>query len=898
MDPNKSQPIKDINIPKLNNNKNYDNYENKITKNNLFQEENINIGDNLNNPYTAERNFKEDISEKSKSEVSEIKSRKTKKENVNNRNDNSNIQNNRYDNNYNQYNQNSQNNQINQNNQNNQNNQSQDNTFNNTNNFFNQTNTNIPLVSYNSNFDKNNTTNNNMNSTNLNNFEINNMNKTINNNNMNNNTHLNREYYNTDLGNFPQIQYNNNIFGNKMQTNDLNPNLNLNTQNPLLMPQMITNMKNNIPQNFNDNSNNINNFNQEFETNSKNFMNYSNLQQPGYENILFDPATRDISRREKAELMSKGILSLQIKEISLSLLNYTFENELKDPNKSNNFQISFLAFKPLDNINDYNSIANKIHFKFDFWDFETFVTKSAIINKPSEDIIPSNIPLVITKEGVSPSAKIEEKEMKIQIDYDPSIDSKIDFKDFINYLLTKNLFVEVFDSEKLNQIGHLKIPLKDFLRQGKLTIFQTKEYDLFDYNFVHKGTMQVLIKSIGSRCNKTFDYNENDCKVMSTKDRFNNTNKKKKVKTTQLKLDKLSEINKENLTKVIMQREENKDINEILKNNNNNDIEKQEVLLKGLKLNLDPETQKRLRALKYTSKGQNEGGNPLSVLKLNKLEELKTKQIKENDFIKSMTFINKLRENNKKDIIEKTVEENNKNKVTIDLIAGQNHYFNFVITNLENYEELCQIIITKQSNTNFINEKEKENNSTEKEKIVNLINNPEEWKSIVEENKLIKTEDYNLISAQNFLIIRPMESIPLLLKIRSFDLNLKDETYAVWVNKKDGQPLYNLYINIRRVFPIVDHYYRYYLPENKISNVKFPNPFKFEKNKIQKFLENYYCTDNSINMQIDTLTNEIYFKFRTNAEYGESSFYLYIYLDEKKNNLHGTWKFDIFSVHR
>ena len=62
--------------------------------------------------------------------------------------------------------------------------------------------------------------------------------------------------------------------------------------------------------------------------------------------------TRDISRREKADLISKGILNMQITEQSLSLLNYTFENELKDEKKSNNFIISFLAFKPLPDIKE------------------------------------------------------------------------------------------------------------------------------------------------------------------------------------------------------------------------------------------------------------------------------------------------------------------------------------------------------------------------------------------------------------------------------------------------------------------------------------------------------------------------------------------------------------------
>jgi len=697
------------------------------------------------------------------------------------------------------------------------------------------------------------------------------------------------------------INTNNNSINNKFYNTENLQNLNHNNIQGLSANQFYDPNKNfytadnfglNVPplNHFNNTMNNMNHFNNSMNNN------------PTDSNLYFDNQTRDISRREKAELMSKGILNMQIVEKSLSLLNYTFENEIKDNKKANNFIISFLAFKPLPDIKDYNSLPNKIHFKFDFWDFDTFITKSAVINKPSTEIIPSNTPVVITREGIPITAKIEDKEMKIQIDYDPSVDHKLDFKEFINYLLTKNLLIEIYDSEKLNQIGNFKIPLRDFLRQGKPSIFHTKEYDIFDYNFIIKGSIQVLIKSVGYNCSKSFEYDPHHLKVINTKDKFSNTNRKKKVKTSQIKLDKLSEINKENFAKAIIEKEENSSANNLL-NNNKHSIENQEVLIKGLKLNLDPETQKRLRALKYSSK-PTDGENINSILKLNKLEELKTKQIKENEFIKSLTYVNKLKEQNKKDIIEKTIQENNKNVVSLDLIAGQNHYFNFIINNMENLDELVQVVITHQNkplegekvDKNFIPEDNNEKLNTEN--VVSLVIDPEEWRNYVETNKLYKPDDYSIISPQNFLIMRPRESVPLLLKIKSFDLNLKNATYVIWVYKKEGQPLYNLYLNIRRVFPILDHSYIYYLPENRFSNVKFPNPFKYDKNKIQKFIDFYYCTDTHVSIQLDSVTNEFYFKFKTNAEYSQSNFYLYIFMDEKKSQLYGTWKFDIFSVHR
>ncbi len=752
--------------------------------------------------------------------------------------------------------------------------------------------------------------------------------------NMNNSSYYNNRYENnqnnqSQMSNFqnnPSFQNTFPIENTISKTNQLNTqNINNNFYNTENLQHMNPNLNQTQPfstnqfydynnkQFYNTAANNFDtyqmhpNINRNLYNNTNTNTSYLNQFYHTDPNLHIDNQTRDISRREKAELMSNGILNMQIVEKSLSLLNYTFDSEIKDEKKANNFIISFLAFKPLPNIKDYKTIPSKIHFKFDFWDFDTFITKSAVINKPTADIIPSTTPLVITKEGIPMTANIEDKEMKVQIDFDPSIGNRMDFKDFIDYLLTKNLFVEIYDSEKLNQIGHVKIPLKDFLRQGKMSIFHTKEYDIFDYNFIIKGSIQVLIKSVGYNCTKNFKYDPHYLKVLNIKDKYSNTNKKKIVKTNQIKLDKLSEINKENLAKAIIEKAENQQANSLLSNKNQS-LENQEVLIKGLKLNLDPETQKRLRALKYSSKPTSQGNDLNSILKLNKLEELKNKQIKENDFIKSLTYVNKIKEINKKDIIKKTLEENNKNTISIDLIAGQNHYFNFIIQNMEDWEELVQIVISKQDkihegdylDKNFIKEnKEKiDKEKIEIENVVNLVIDPEEWRKYVETNKLHRPDDYNIISPQSFLIMRPRESIPLLLKIKSFDLNLKDETFVVWVFKKEGQPLFNLNLNIRRVFPILDHTYIYYLPESKISSIKFPNPFKYDKVKIQKFLEYYYCTDSHISIQLDSVTNEFFFKFKTNAEYSQSSFYLYIFMDEKKSLLYGTWKFDIFAVHK
>lgn len=129
--------------------------------------------------------------------------------------------------------------------------------------------------------------------------------------------------------------------------------------------------------------------------------------------------------------------------------------------------------------------------------------------------------------------------MKIQINFDPSDDPFTDYKDFISYMLNKQLFIEVFDADKLFFLGYVKVPLKDLLRQGKPSIYHTKEYEIYDEKFIVKGALQILIKSVGFSTMKSWMYDPTALKVINTKDRFNTANKKKKVRVKALDMEKV-----------------------------------------------------------------------------------------------------------------------------------------------------------------------------------------------------------------------------------------------------------------------------------------------------------------------------------------------------------------------
>jgi hypothetical protein len=122
------------------------------------------------------------------------------------------------------------------------------------------------------------------------------------------------------------------------------------------------------------------------------------------------------------------------------------------------------------NLESFNNIPNRIFFKFSFWDFEEFITAPAIITKPSElkaSYLSSPPALFIFKEKNEEQNIQLNEEMKISISYDPSIEDYIEYKSFLNYLLNRFLFIQIFDDEKQMPYGYFQIPLDNFVRCEK-----------------------------------------------------------------------------------------------------------------------------------------------------------------------------------------------------------------------------------------------------------------------------------------------------------------------------------------------------------------------------------------------------------------------------------------------
>ena len=264
-----------------------------------------------------------------------------------------------------------------------------------------------------------------------------------------------------------------------------------------------------------------------------------------------------------------------------------------------------------------------------------------------------------------------------------------------------------------------------------------------------------------------------------------------------------------------------------------------------------------------------------------KLNELKQKQANDEQFIDTLKACEQYRDFNRAEILSKVSQDNHKNVYNISLILGQPIYFNYSVFNDSSIEELCHISIEKINN-------KKDNKRTNK--IVQVLSTPLEWRAIVEKEKLKRPNNYEVISDQLDMIIKPGETIPLVIKLLSFIENREEENYSVSINKKNGQPLFFLLIKIKQVFPIYDHVFHYNCPlDNTTQKIIMKNPFS--PTKTERMLNNVVISDNSIALALDEDTHN--FNFTITQDDYQNDFVIFFYSDKERTNLYLTWKVEI-----
>ena len=707
---------------------------------------------------------------------------------------------------------------------------------------------------------------------------------------------------------------------------------------------------------------------------------------------------RNINKDDIASLMSQGVLHLpdeerenniqknteieyELAKKKLISLNYIYNEYLSHDNFGDIFTITFVSFKPKKNIESLNNIPNKIYFKFSFWEIEEIFTEPGIIIKPSElksTYLSPSPSFFIYKINTDDENNQSDKEMKITITNDPSINNYIDYKNFLNYLLFRELFIEIFDYDKQMPYGYFKIPLINFIREKKKTNLGNFSFNIYDnYNYEQKGTIELVLKSNEIKTIKKFNLKEESdkfnnfystnqfisCRGYEIKENpnvsYNDNNitrmkRKKLVCVAPMNCGKLTQLEKELYSQKFLEFKNKNNNTGVIKDDKNGESIQNTMNNKATGSFLDQNLEKRIRVLRFLDTHHDNGKtitlnsnikeNDLSYLKEDLMKANTQNYREEKNYYETLNYTNYIKNINKETLIEKTIGENNKNILTIALIQGEPHYFNFILSNETSHKELYHIIISKNDEKES-KEEEEENekqhpfysdaNKNDKSRkytdnIVNLVTDSKEYKYITKLKglEMPNGQDYNYISKDGNITIEPHHSIPLLFKCLSYkSLNEYDDNnqskYSIFIYNENNIPQYFLNVNIIKVFPIIDFEFYFNIEEKKLNQIQFPNPFKNNSANPRELLKTYHYINSidknsDINIKLDPLTNDLFFNFNnlTNLadnqinlnsnetqnsyqnNYNDSSLnnnqrLLFLYKDIYKTQLEATYRFFI-----
>ena len=399
--------------------------------------------------------------------------------------------------------------------------------------------------------------------------------------------------------------------------------------------------------------------------------------------IVYEKRQKDISLRDRADLISKGILELDVEEPNEKIVEFTLDKEIKGGELASLITFQFLAFKPSKTTKNLNEIPDKLQFYFDFFNSQDIVSPVCIVNKPDSDLKYYNNLLSLKKEGSEFSADDEDRKVTNIIKYDPSVQTSIDFRDFISYLLTKKMPIKVMDVDKNFCIGFIKVPLKDLIRQGKHQTFQTKEYEIYDNKFNMKGYVQLLLKNEGLNTLKNFEYNPQALRYVDSKIGYNYVTKKKKVVAKPINMSKISQEEKERMGEILLKKRPN----DMLYNSQMNQYRQ---------MRMEPEVEKKVRVLRYFNT-KDDISKKMNIEE-EKLNEIRQRKLNDERYFQQLQMAEQLRDAERINVISKVTQENHQNKLEISLISGQPHYFNYIITNPSSREETFHVIVSKISN--------------------------------------------------------------------------------------------------------------------------------------------------------------------------------------------------------
>ncbi|XP_067124554.1 nephrocystin-4-like isoform X2 [Centruroides vittatus] len=581
-----------------------------------------------------------------------------------------------------------------------------------------------------------------------------------------------------------------------------------------------------------------------------------------------------------------------------SLNSTDFEKEIQDPYICNDIILQFLAYSC--HLDSKRFFPHVLFFTFQFYRFPPVQTERLLLE--NQDNINYNKPYILYcfKSGGNKKAPIPGYHVRYHID--PAYLTPGERKEFLNYIYSHWLHIDVWDGNSLLYVGTASLQLRCLCRQGKEAVQSMLELDIWQENYVDEcanrvnnekklqGNLYLRIANIGSPSSIT-------------------------------SLKKIHDLSSTNLPPIVIPQPVNKheykaclvtkarpvvELNQEISSflvSHFDDLYLENVI------GLSEEKRRKLARMEAVRKAIEENGN---VCKMNK-QKIFT------DRVKDFHTIDAYRENQKHENILSILQKSITVETTIHPMLGSTYFFEFELTNP--YPREHRIFIECQHPS------------------LNVVFCTDEWKHFRQLWKIEEFVEEHFFSQSNFqkgtmpqLFVRPYEKVRIPFKYLSLNNIAKCESwkatsghiftaemltkyplsdyfkpFTIKVNFKteDAKLIYILNINIQPVPPNIQQSFYFLVSENAFLNrrIRISKRVITLINRKHFSQINILCSDNNVICGIQRSENikdqiDIYFKAACGEAGIERRFYLFLYDSPFMSKPIHTWLIETLTVQR
>ncbi|XP_023215913.1 nephrocystin-4-like [Centruroides sculpturatus] len=622
-------------------------------------------------------------------------------------------------------------------------------------------------------------------------------------------------------------------------------------------------------------------------------------------NIIISPFLRAkfVSRATYSLLQAVGFPPIRDQQRKLphmvdSLNSTDFEKEIQDPYICNDIILQFLAYSC--HLDSKRFFPHVLFFTFQFYRFPPIQTERLLLE--NQDNINYNKPYILYCFQSGENKKTNIPGYHVRYHIDPAYLTPGERKEFLNYIYSHWLHIDVWDGNSLLYVGTASLQLKCLCRQGREAVQSMLELDIWQENYVDEctnrvnnekklqGNLYLRIANIGSPSSitslkKIHDLSSTNLLPIVTPQPVNKHEYKACLVT---KARPIVELNQEISSFLV---------------SHFDDLYLENVI------GLSEEKRRKLARMEAVRKAIEENGN---ICKMNK-QKIFT------DRVKDFHTIDAYRENHKHENILSILQKSITVETTIHPMLGSTYFFEFELTNP--YPREHRIFIECQHPS------------------LNVVFCTDEWKHFRQLWKIEEFVEENFFSQSNFqkgtmpqLFVRPYEKVRIPFKYLSLNNIAKCESwkatsghiftaemltkyplsdyfkpFTIKVNFKteDAKLIYILNINIQPVPPNIQQSFYFLVSENAFLNrrIRISKRIITLINRKHFSQINILCSDNNVICGVQRSENikdqiDIYFKAACGEAGIERRFYLFLYDNPFMSKPIHTWLIETLTVQR